>query len=213
MFTGIIEGLGSVLFLKTDCGQALLRIKPLFYIDQFKQGESIAVNGCCLTVIKFAKDWFEAYASTETHNYTNLKHLKTGSKVNLERALKMDSRFGGHFVTGHIDGLAKVTKISSAKQSKIFHLTIDTCLIPYLVTKGSITLDGVSLTINECSKNQFTVNIIPETLQATILSDWKTGYQPNIETDLIGKYVHKQTITNTSAKAAIQPSFLIENGF
>lgn len=208
MLTGIIEGLGLILSIIRIGDQLILKIKPLFEIDKYQQGESIAVNGICLTVCKYSKDWFEVYVSAETYKKANLHHLKKDSLVNLERALKINDRFGGHFVTGHIDGIATIKNIINAGESKIFELNYDKQFSNLIVTKGSVALDGVSLTVNSCNTDSFKVNVIPETLNATILNRWRIGYQVNIEFDLLGKYVTQNKPTNKLTK-----SFLEENGY
>ena len=192
MFTGIIEGLGEVLALTFFGGQAKLRIKPLFAIQDYQLGESIAINGACLTVEEFSADWFEVYASAETLRLTNLQKLVVGSVVNLERALAVGGRLGGHFVNGHIDTLATVQSIHTAGESRIFHLTFKQEFSEFLVSKGSITLDGISLTVNNCGTSFLEINIIPKTLAMTNISNWQIGYTANMETDLLGKYAVKK---------------------
>lgn len=212
MFTGIIEGQGEVLSVNLFDNQARFRIKPLFSIQDCKRGESIAINGVCLTVEDCSKDWFEVYASTETLNVTNLKSITKGKNVNLERSLMTGQRLGGHFVTGHVDSLAKVSKITQAASSRIFYLEFDKKFNDLLVAKGSVALDGVSLTVNQCGDGFFTVNIIPETLEITTLSKWTVGYQANMETDLIGKYVQRKLgYKEDSSKLNVE--FLQQHGY
>jgi riboflavin synthase len=210
MLTGIIEGLGLILSMLKINGQLLLKIKPLFAIDKYQQGESIAVNGVCLTVCEYSDEWFKAYVSEETYKNTNLNKLKQNSLVNLERALKINDRFGGHFVTGHVDGIAIVKNIIVSGKSKIFALTYQKQFSDLIVKKGSVALDGVSLTVNSCEKNFFKINVIPETLNSTIIKQWYVGYQANIEFDLLGKYV-TQKIKEPANK--LTESFLAEHGY
>lgn len=198
MFTGIIEGIGIILAKNFFSGQAKLRIKALF-AKPIKKGESIAVNGACLTVEDFGEDWFEAYASAETLRLTNLGKLAVNSKVNLERSLEVGDRLGGHFVSGHVDTLAKVQFMRPAGNSQIIRLGFAQEFSKFVINKGSIALDGISLTINQCGDNFLEVNIIPETLQNTIISNWNIGYEANMETDLIGKYLLKKTRFPASA--------------
>lgn len=193
MFTGIIEGIGIILAKNFFAEQMRLRIKPLFAIQNFKLGESIAINGTCLTVEKFAENWFEVYASQETLQITNLKKLTINNQVNLERALIVGDRLGGHFVSGHIDTLAKVQSIYKKGNSHIIRLNFLTEFRKLVIAKGSIALDGVSLTINKCGEGFLEVNIIPETFKNTIIQTWKIGYEANMETDLIGKYIVKKS--------------------
>lgn len=210
MLTGIIEGLGLILSMIKINDQLILKIKPLFAIDKYNQGESIAVNGICLTVCEYSDEWFKVYVSEETYKHTNLNHLKQNSLVNLERALKINDRFGGHFVTGHVDGIAIVKNIAAAGESKIFELNYAKQFSNLIVAKGSIALDGVSLTVNSCNANSFKINAIPETLNATILKQWRVGYQANIECDLLGKYV-TQDFQEPASK--LTKSFLAEHGY
>ncbi len=211
MYTGIIEGLGLILFIKEFKNQMIMRIRPLFKVEDYCKGESIAVNGVCLSVVSFSHDWFEAYVSEETFNKSNLKKLKQNCLVNFERALKVNSRFGGHFVAGHVDGLATIKNIKSAGASNIFTINYDPQFSNLLVEKGSIALDGMSLTVNSCDVGSFEINVIPETFDKTNIANWRVGYQPNIEFDLIGKHVEQQT--KQLCRTKITKSFLIENGF
>jgi riboflavin synthase len=198
MFTGIIEGIGIILANNFFRVQVRLRINALFS-TRIKKGESIAVNGACLTVEDFGDDWFEAYASAETLRLTNLGKLTVNSRVNLERSLEVGDRLGGHFVSGHVDTLAKVQSIRPVGSSQIIRLGFPQEFSKFLINKGSIALDGISLTINQCGDDFLEVNIIPETQKKTIISDWKIGYEANMETDLIGKYLVKKTRFPASA--------------
>lgn len=192
MFTGLIECIGIILAKTFFNGQARLRIKAMFSAP-IKKGESIAVNGACLTVENFGHDWFEAYASAETLNLTNLKKLTVNSKVNLERSLKVGDLLGGHFVSGHVDTLATVQYMRPAGNSQIIRLGFVQEFSKFIISKGSVALDGISLTINQCGVDFLEVNIIPETFKNTIISDWNAGYEANMETDLIGKYIVQKT--------------------
>lgn len=189
MFTGIIECFGFILFSRHFNGQKRLRIQPLSSHIIYKKGDSIAINGVCLTVDNLAKDWFEVYTSLETLRTTNLEKINTGELVNLELALQLGQRLGGHLVSGHVDCLAIVKKIINAHESKIFHLNFDRKYGKYFVPKGSIALDGVSLTVNNCGEDFLEVNVIPETLRKTIISKWKPGYAANMEIDMVSKYL------------------------
>jgi riboflavin synthase len=192
MFTGLIECIGIILAKTFFNGQARLRIKAMFSAP-IKKGESIAVNGACLTVENFGDDWFEAYASAETLSLTNLKKLTVNSKVNLERSLKVGDLLGGHFVSGHVDTLAKIQFMRPVGSSQIIRLGFAQEFSNFVINKGSVALDGISLTINQCGDNFLEVNIIPETFKNTIISDWQIGYEVNMETDLIGKYIVKKS--------------------
>ncbi len=193
MFTGIVI-IGEVLAISKNNNQAKLRIKADAFND-YQHGESIAINGICLTVTDFAADWFEVFASTETLKSTNLGKLAKGKKVNLERALILQDRLGGHFVSGHIDTMAKLQTIKKSGDSNILRFNFDPKFWNLVVPKGSITLDGISLTINKCGSNFLEVNIIPATFSNTTIATWRPGYIANMETDMLGKYVLKNLDT------------------
>jgi riboflavin synthase len=192
MFTGIVEDVGKVREIK-------IKSKDVLFIIQVKNinageislGESIAINGTCLTVISSGKNNFTVEASHETLKRTNLSKLKVGSKVNLERALKIGGRLGGHIVNGHVDGIGKVESIEKRGKSIEIWFSLPEALSRYVVEKGSIAVDGVSLTINAVNGNRFSVNIIPYTQDATIFAELRPGDLVNIECDIIGKYVEK----------------------
>lgn len=192
MFTGIVEDVGKVREIKTKSKDVLFAIQ-VKNIDsgEIGLGESIAVNGTCLTVISSGKNNFTVEASHETLKRTNLSKLKVGSKVNLERALKIGGRLGGHIVNGHVDGIGKVESIEKRGKSIEIWFSLPEELSRYVVEKGSIAVDGVSLTINAVNGNRFSVNIIPYTQDATIFAELRPGDLVNIECDIIGKYVEK----------------------
>lgn len=210
MFTGIIYGLGVVIGIKRLNRQLLMRIQPKFKMNDFQVGESIAVNGCCLTLIKFSNLWFEVYVSAETFLCTNLKHLKTKKIVNLERAMKLNDRLGGHIVTGHVDEIAKIKKIQTVGPSKVVTFAVGKINSKYLTEKGSITLDGISLTIIGCDKQRCKVNLIPETIRNTTASIWYKGYMVNIEIDTIAK---SAVIPINHSRNSISKDFLFEHGY
>jgi riboflavin synthase len=192
MFTGIVEDVGKVREIKIKSKDVLFIIQ-VKHIDagEIGLGESIAVNGTCLTVISSGKNNFTVEASHETLKRTNLSKLKVGSKVNLERALKIGGRLGGHIVNGHVDGIGKVESIEKRGKSIEIWFSLPEALSRYVVEKGSIAVDGVSLTINAVNGNRFSVNIIPYTQDATIFAELRPGDLVNIECDIIGKYVEK----------------------
>jgi riboflavin synthase len=210
MFTGIIQGIGIVLGIKKLNNQLIMRIQPGFAINDFHVGESVAVNGCCLTVIKFSPLWFEAYVSTETVLRTNLKYLARGKTVNLERALKLNDRLGGHILTGHIDEIASIKKIQLAGMSKMMTLAVSKKNSKFLIEKGSVALDGISLTIASCNQQLCKVNLIPETINNTTATTWHVGYKINIEIDTLAKLASFSTKHNDKS---ISKDFLIEYGF
>lgn len=214
MFTGIVQGLGKVAEIKGSAKEFCIKICPFFEINDYIKGESIAINGVCLTVETFGKDFFSVYASSETLSKTNLGRIKINSKVNLERAMKLNDRLGGHLVTGHIDGLVKVKSILKEGSSIRIAFEMPEKMLPYVVNKGSVCLDGISLTVNKCYEQSFDVNIIPETQSSTIMKDWQIGDDVNIETDIIGKYIYKNMQKDlTVKKDTINEAFLKQNGF
>ena len=209
MFTGIIENTGAVKRITRKGEDALLVIDTSLNLDDIKVGDSIAVNGACLTVTEKTDRSFSADVSAETLARTNLKLLKSGDKINLEKSLRMNSFLGGHLVLGHVDGLGKIQEKINKANSLQFGVEIDTELGRYIVEKGSVAVDGISLTVNRCEKNRFYVNIIPHTARNTTLEFKKVADLVNIETDIIGKYVEKFL----NPGKGIDMNFLAEHGF
>lgn len=192
MFSGIVEDIGAVRALEKKDKGVLLRI-GVRKIDagELDLGESVAVNGVCLTVVSAGGGSFSVDASHETLSRTNLSGLRTGSGVNLEKSLRVGDRMGGHIVTGHVDGVGIVQSIAPVGESRVFSFSIPSSLAKYVVEKGSIAVDGVSLTVNSVKDTEFSVNIIPYTLRETTFSEFRRGMEVNIECDIIGKYVEK----------------------
>jgi len=216
MFTGIIEVVGTVGSLVHKDDKARMRVDTNPQFSKFEMGESIAVNGVCLTVVDMGEHWFAVDMTTETLSRTSFKQVEEGSRVNLERALTPSKKMSGHFVTGHIDDVAKVVGIDEKPGEVLFRFEHPPELTPYLIEKGSAAVDGISLTVFDCRENRFTVSIIPFTLEHTNLKDRKTGDTVNIECDMIGKYVIRacETVFGGSTKGAeISPEFLKERGF
>ncbi|MDO9585352.1 MAG: riboflavin synthase [Syntrophales bacterium] len=191
MFTGIIQAMGTVRRITRKGGDALLFVDAAMGLDEVSIGDSIAVNGACLTVTAKSGQGFTADVSSETLARTNLSVLKAGDPVNLEKALQMKDLLNGHIVLGHVDGLGRIQERAVKSQSVIFGVEVGEGLSRYVVENGSIAVDGISLTVNRCEKNRFYVNIIPHTARATTLSIRKEGDLVNIETDILGKYVEK----------------------
>jgi riboflavin synthase len=212
MFTGIIEETGKVTeFCRLNTG-AKLKISCKLVIEDTKIGDSISINGCCQTVVNLGTDWFEADVSEETLKVTTFDKLKTGEIVNLERALTPQSRMGGHIVQGHIDCTGKILNIQKIDNFYNFQIEVSKDVTKYIVKKGSITVNGISLTVVECETDSFTVAVIPHTYQNTNLKYLVSGSAVNIETDVLGRYVEK-FLSLSNNKNRIDENFLIENGF
>lgn len=191
MFTGIIQGLGAVGGMQRQGVDCRISLRPQFRMENIVDGESIAVNGVCLSVERHSGDSFEAFASAETLDRTTLGSLRAGELVNLERAIAVGERLGGHIVSGHVDCVAIVRSLSRSGQSARFRVAFDRRFGPELITKGSVALDGISLTVNDCGPDYLEVNIIPDTQKRTNMQRWRIGTRLNMETDIIGKYVRK----------------------
>ena len=209
MFTGIIENIGAVKRLTRRGEDALLSIDTTMNFDDVKVGDSIAVNGACLTVTDISGRGFSADVSSETLARTNLRLLKSGDTVNLEKSLRLNSFLGGHLVLGHVDGVGRIQEKVNRANSIQFGVEIDTEVSRYVVEKGSVAVDGISLTVNRCEKNRFYVNIIPHSARNTTLGLKKVADMVNIETDIIGKYVEKFI----NSGKGIDMNFLAEHGF
>lgn len=191
MFTGLIEGTGKIKGIQRIRDDMRITVSPAFDMTDFREGESIAINGVCLTVTDIGKDWFGMDVSGETLDRSTLGSIGIGELVNLERALRLSERLGGHLVSGHVDGIGKIVKKEPRQRSWLLRIKIQETLSRHTIKKGSVTVDGISLTINTCGKGFFDVNVIPQTGMMTTLLTKNVGDQVNIETDLIGKYVEK----------------------
>jgi riboflavin synthase len=209
MFTGIITALGSIRRVTRKGADALLDVDASMPLEDIRIGDSIAINGACLTVTQKTDRHFMADVSAETLSRTNLGALKAGDRVNLEKALRLNDFLGGHLVLGHVDGQGKLREKTSRANSIIFGIEIPEGLVRYIVEKGSIAVDGVSLTVNRCEKNRFYVSMIPHTAQVTTLGLKKVGDIVNIETDIIGKYVERFL----QPRKGVDMGFLAEHGF
>jgi riboflavin synthase len=191
MFTGLIEDVGKIASLRLNKRSAVLAVETRLPLRPMELGASIAVNGACLTVVKKSRRTITVDVSPETLNRTSLSSLAAGSLVNLERPLRLQDHLGGHLVTGHVDGVGFVEAIEKSGDYMFFGFRVPAPIGALLVTKGSVAVDGISLTVNECSRLRFSVAIIPFTLQHTNLRTRRVGDKVNIESDLIGKYVYK----------------------
>ncbi|MDD7185151.1 MAG: riboflavin synthase [Oscillospiraceae bacterium] len=212
MFTGIVEEIGTV--KKIARGQkAYLEIQADKIFSDIHIGDSIAVNGVCLTVTGFSGKVFTADVMNETFSRSSLGSLKAGSHVNLERAMSANGRFGGHIVSGHIDGTGKITNIKKDGNAVWYKISASENIIKYTVEKGSIAIDGISLTVARIEKDNFSVSIIPHTSEETILSEKKVGDTVNLENDIIGKYVERFLNFDKTEKSDITRDFLAKYGF
>lgn len=217
MFTGIVEEIGSLKEISIGSGFGNIEIECNKVLEETKIGDSIAVNGVCLTVNKINSNSFVADIMGETLDRTNLGKLKDGNKVNLERALKVSDRLGGHIVSGHVDGKGQVLSIDKKDDGTWFTISADKEILKYIILKGSITIDGISLTVAYVDNEIFKVSIIPHTLKNTILAQKIQGSYVNLENDIMGKYIEKFMIfsktESENEKSKITLDFLRENGF
>lgn len=212
MFTGIIEEIGTVKEIRHSGDSSFIKIQAEKIFEDMHIGDSIAVNGLCLTVTEFNNNIFRADVMNETLNRSSLGSLKQGSPVNLERAMSANGRFGGHIVSGHIDGTGIISDIKNDGIAIWYTVTAKPEIMHYIVEKGSVAIDGISLTVARVTENNFSVSIIPHTAGNTILSYKKSGDVVNLENDIIGKYIEKFTCPEKS-KSNISMNFLKENGF
>jgi riboflavin synthase len=210
MFTGIIEAIGKVTAVQRRGDLLLLTIAPVAALTEMVVGDSICVNGACLTVTALSRGGFQADCSPETQERTTLGMLKPHAEVNLERALKMSDRLGGHLLTGHVDGTGYVSEVTKGAGSLAITIRVRHELVPYIVEKGSVAVDGVSLTTSRIAGDEFQVVVIPYTAQNTTLGRRRAGDRVNIEVDLIGKYVKRFM---QQGAAGIDKGFLAEHGF
>jgi riboflavin synthase len=194
VFSGIVEEIGRIVAATDETGGRKLKIGATAVLSDVRIGDSISCSGCCLTVTDFAADWFTVEATFETLRRTKLGQLRVGDGVNLERALRVSDRLGGHIVSGHVDGIATVTAIKNEGFSRVVEFALAKDCEPYFVEKGSVTVDGVSLTVAGLSNAgagefRFSVALIPHTMQITTLGNLRVGEKVNIEADIIGKYI------------------------
>lgn len=219
MFTGLVEGQGRIEAAERRGGDILFRFHPLFAWPDPEIGESVACNGVCLTMETWMSSGpsFTAFASAETLSCSNLGGLGVGSLVNMERAMTLGERFGGHIVSGHVDTVTRVESVRPVGQSRCVRLVFDPTWSTQIVPKGSVTLDGISLTVNDCGPGFLEVNIIPETWRVTTVAVWRPGVAVNMETDIIGKYVKHLMQPYAGEGAAreerVTLDFLRRNGF
>ena len=212
MFTGIIEETGKIRAVERGRHSSVLSIGAAAILSDLKIGDSVAVSGVCLTATTVDSGGFTADVMHETLNRSTLGALAAGDVVNLERAMSADGRFGGHIVSGHIDGVGKITAIRRDDNAVWFTVEAPQTLRRYIVEKGSIAIDGISLTVAAADAHTFAVSVIPHTLRVTALGARRVGSGVNLETDIIGKYV-ESLLRPDSAKSNITREFLARNGF
>jgi riboflavin synthase len=215
MFTGLIESVGKVQSLKRQGDSGQLRIISSLVDGDLQLGESIAVNGACLTVTAWDQSSFSVDISPETMNCTTLGMLRPNQQVNLERALCLADRLGGHLVSGHIDCIATVRRRYQDQNAIRFEFAVPQEVMRYLVVKGSVAVDGISLTVNRVEHDTFSVAVIPHSVEKTTLKLCREGSQVNIETDLLGRYVERllQGQKNPQSEGNLNVDFLAKNGF
>ncbi|MBQ0798834.1 MAG: riboflavin synthase [Porticoccaceae bacterium] len=200
MFTGIIESIGSINSTQQRGGDLRLSINTgTLNLDDVQLGDSIAVNGVCLTVVELPGDGFVADVSMETINSTAVGAWASGQRVNLEKALALSARLGGHIVSGHVDGVGTVASRETDARSERFRLKVPVALARYIAHKGSITIDGTSLTVNVVEGDEFEVNIVPHTIAHTIMGDYQAGTEVNLEVDVIARYLERLLLGDKAA--------------
>lgn len=216
MFTGLVEEVGTISSIKKGSNSSEITINSTKVIEDVSLGDSIATNGICLTVTGFTRKTFTVDIMAETLRVSSLASLNIGDEVNLERALRLGDRLGGHMVSGHIDGVGSIVSFEREDNATVVTISASEDLLRYIVYKGSIAIDGVSLTVFYVDKNIFKVSIIPHTKSVTTLLDKEIGDKVNLECDMIGKYVEKllmPTSASNDSKSNISMGFLNENGF
>ena len=217
MFTGIIESLGKVASVQNVGGDVRLRIETDLDMSDVHLGDSIATNGICLTVIDWGDNWYAADVSRESLNRTTLGSWKAGHPVNVEKAMLPTTRFGGHIVSGHVDAVGEITVVREDARSLYFEVAAPAEIAKYLAEKGSMTVDGVSLTINHLRGNILSLNLIPHTAERTNIGTWKAGVKVNLEVDILARYIERLLLGDKAAQAPqqskISMEFLAENGF
>ena len=212
MFTGLIETIGRVTACERRGAAAVLTVTTALPVAEIAVGDSVAVNGACLTMTAQRETALTFDVSPETLTTTTIGSLRSGNSVNLERALRLGDRMGGHIVTGHIDCIGRLTRMNETSGNRVLEFTLPTDYARYLIHKGSVAINGISLTVNKVTPDGFSVNIIPLTQASTTLDKLKVGDDVNIETDIIGKYVERLTSPWKSG-GSLSMKTLAENGF
>ncbi|MCD7810917.1 MAG: riboflavin synthase [Ruminococcus sp.] len=216
MFTGIVEEIGTVRAVRQGSSSSFIEIQADKIFEDIHIGDSIAVNGVCLTVTEYSGNVFKADVMNETLRRSSLGGLRSGGHVNLERAMAANGRFGGHIVSGHIDGTGTISKIKSDGIANWYTIAADSAILRYIVEKGSVAIDGISLTVAAVTDADFSVSVIPHTASQTILSEKRAGDIVNLENDIVGKYVEKLIQPKTEEKkqdSSISREFLAQYGY
>lgn len=218
MFTGIIEAVGEIVAAEPRGGDLRLRIKSNgLDLGDVQLGDSIATNGVCLTVVDLPGDGYWADVSVETLDFTTLRTWQVGRRVNLEKALTPTTRLGGHLVSGHVDGVGEVVSRHPDARSERFRIKAPAELAKYIAHKGSVTVDGTSLTVNAVDGDEFELNIVPHTIEKTVIGDYQAGTKVNLEVDVIARYLERLLLgdkaADSKAGSGIDLAFLAENGF
>jgi len=217
MFTGLVEGIGKVKEISRFGEDLSITISPLFEMPDLQIGDSVSVDGVCLTVTRLSRGSFRSDVSAESLSLSTLAGVKVGDEVNLERALRVTDRLGGHLVSGHVDGMGRILKKEQKERSWVLGFAAEERLLRYIIEKGSVAVDGISLTVNRCDDRGFEVNVIPQTGKETGILKKKVGDPVNIETDLIGKYVERFLFRDDASPAKkasrIDEKLLREHGF
>ncbi|MEG6511638.1 riboflavin synthase [Desulforamulus ruminis] len=215
MFTGIIEEIGTIKNVSRGSDSAKLHILASKVLEDARVGDSIAVNGVCLTATTFGDGIFTADVMAETLDKTNLKELRPGSRVNLERALRLGDRLGGHMVSGHVDGIGTIVGLEKRDIATLVMVQAPDQVMKYIINKGSIAIDGTSLTVVSFQRDRFQVSLIPHTAHATVLGSKKVGETVNLEADLLGKYIERllQGRGEQRENSQLNLQFLAANGF
>lgn len=213
IFTGIIEEIGRLERLEAGRKSYKISVKAEKILEDASVGDSIAVNGVCLTIVEFNVRSFAADVMPETVDKTGIRFLKTGDPVNLERALRLSDRLGGHLVQGHVDGVGSIISRENLDIAIIYRIKAPAAVLKYTVPKGSIAVDGISLTVVDVFQDSFTVSLIPHSAEQTVLGFKKAGDPVNLESDIIGRYVERLMKGESCPGSTVNMSFLAENGF
>lgn len=213
MFTGLIQEIGTIINLNHSGNDLYLTIQCDNVLNDLKIGDSISINGACQTVIEFDNSSFKVFASVETLNVTTFNSFKVGDKVNLERTLRLCDRLDGHVVTGHVDTIAKIVNICKISETTLFSIELAQKYVKQVVQKGSITIDGISLTIANIKDSIVEIAVIPHTLNSTNLRYKNINDFVNVETDILAKYIEKYLLSNNNINSNITMDLLERNGF